>query len=39
MAHGALAPDLDAEKVVEASLIGDQRYFASSVTNADPYIL
>jgi hypothetical protein len=36
---GNPAPDLDAEKVVEASLIGDQRYFASSGRNTDSYIL
>jgi hypothetical protein len=36
---GTPAPDLDAEKVVEASLIGDQRYFASSGRNTDSYIL
>jgi hypothetical protein len=36
---GTLASDLDAEKVVEASLMGDQRYFASSGRNADSYIL
>jgi hypothetical protein len=36
---GALASRLGSEEAVETSLMGDQRYFASSGRNADPYIL